>query len=234
MRVKCWTRFSVQADFEQDNGRSSDLGQRRSVTLLVEAVHKENGTESQKRLSPDVAVGEVDELEEDVEQCLSCLEGVIEVEGWEPEENLVDKPGTTIGRKYSLLHCIRIPLLMRCVFWPLIHSKEYPFSSQSFPSANTAGVFSRTFVVKNFSNSSTYCCLFMRLHFSIGGYDYPRTTRFRQGIHISASLTSFLLIMCIDAPESTTNSSSGFNADAGRHLISEGEKNVALSWSLNF
>ena len=30
----------------------------------------------------DVAVvGEGDELEEDVEQCLSCLEGVIEVEG---------------------------------------------------------------------------------------------------------------------------------------------------------
>ena len=28
-----------------------------------------------------VVVGEVDELEEDVEQCLSCLEGVIEVEG---------------------------------------------------------------------------------------------------------------------------------------------------------
>ena len=33
-------------------------------------------------LSLDVAVvGEEDELEEDVEQCLSCLEGVIEVEG---------------------------------------------------------------------------------------------------------------------------------------------------------
>ena len=28
-------------------------------------------------------------------------------------------------------------------------------------------------------------CLFMRLHFSIGGYDYRRTTRFRQGIHFS-------------------------------------------------
>ena len=28
-------------------------------------------------------------------------------------------------------------------------------------------------------------CLFMRLHFSIGGYDYRRTARFRQGIHFS-------------------------------------------------
>ena len=41
--------------------------------------------------------------------------------------------------------------------------------------------------------------------------------------------------MCIDAPESTTNSrSSGLRVDAGKHLFSEGEKNVALSCSLNF
>ena len=54
-------------------------------------------------------------------------------------------------------------------------------------------------------------------------------------ISISASLKSFLLIMCIDAPESTTNSlSSSFNVDAGRHQFSEGEKNVALSCSFNF
>ena len=79
-------------------------------------------------------------------------------------------------------------------------------------------------------------CLFMRLHFSIGGYDYRRTTRFRQGIHFStALLKSFLLIMCIDAPESTTNSlSSGLRVDGSRHLFSENEKNVALSCSFNF
>ena len=54
-------------------------------------------------------------------------------------------------------------------------------------------------------------------------------------VSTSASLRSFLLIMCIDAPESTTNSlSSSFNVDAGRHLFSEGEKNVALSCSFNF
>ena len=34
-------------------------------------------------------------------------------------------------------------------------------------------------------------CLFMRLHFTIGRYDYRRTARFRQNIHISASLKSF-------------------------------------------
>ena len=70
-------------------------------------------------------------------------------------------------------------------------------------------------------------CLFMRLHFSIGGYDYRRTAQFRQSI--------FLLIMCTDAPESTTNSrSSGLRVDASKHLFSEGEKNVALSCSFNF
>ena len=54
-------------------------------------------------------------------------------------------------------------------------------------------------------------------------------------VSISASFKSFLLIMCIDAPESTTNSrSSGLRVDAGRHLFSEGEKNVALFFSFNF
>ena len=34
-------------------------------------------------------------------------------------------------------------------------------------------------------------CLFMRLHFSIGGYDYRRTARFRQGIHFSINQVLF-------------------------------------------
>ena len=41
--------------------------------------------------------------------------------------------------------------------------------------------------------------------------------------------------MCIDAPESTTNSrSSSLRFDAGRHLFSDGEKNVALFFSFHF
>ena len=80
-----------------------------------------------------------------------------------------------------------------------------------------------------------HCRFFMRLHFSIGGYDYRMTTRFRQGIHFSAIQVLLLLVMCIDAPESTTNSrSSSVRVDADRHLFSEGEKNVALSCSFNF
>ena len=38
----------------------------------------------------------------------------------------------------------------------MIHSYEYPCASKSFPSDRTAGVFSRTFKVKNISNSLTY------------------------------------------------------------------------------
>ena len=48
-------------------------------------------------------VGEVDALEEDVES-ISCLEGVMDVEEGKLEDELVDKPGTTIGTKFSVLH----------------------------------------------------------------------------------------------------------------------------------
>ena len=52
----------------------------------------------------------------------------------------------------------------------------------------------------------------------------------------SAEFKSFLLIMCIDALESATNSlSSGPRVDgAGRHQFSDGEKNAALFFSFNF
>ena len=97
------------------------------------------------------------------------------------------------------------PFLMRCGFWPLIHSWEYPFSSQSFPSDNTAGVFLRTFIVKNISNSLTYTVVWSSVCTS------PLAVMTVAGLHdfvkvsISALLKSFLLIMCIEAPESTTN-----------------------------
>ena len=67
-----------------------------------------------------LTVGEEDKGEEDDEEWLSCLEGVFEVDE-DPEEEL-DKPGTTMGTKFSVLQIIRIPSLMRCGFWPLIHS----------------------------------------------------------------------------------------------------------------
>ena len=96
-------------------------------------------------------------------------------------------------------------------------------------------MFSRTFIVKNISNSLTYtvasscvCTSPLAVMTIVGLHDFVK-------VSISALLKSFLLIICIDAPESTTNSrSSGLRLDAGRHLFSEGEKNVALSCSFNF
>ena len=103
----------------------------------------------------------------------------------------------------------------------------------SFPNDNTAGVLSRTFIEEyiqffDILNCSSCVCTSPLAVLTIEGlHDFVK-------ISISASLKSFLLIMCIDAPESTTNSRSlGLKVDASRHLFSEGEKNVALSCSLN-
>ena len=111
----------------------------------------------------------------------------------------------------------------RCGFWPLIQSYEYPCSSQSFPSDKTAGVFSKTFIVKNISNSlkhtvasSCVCTSPLAVMTIVGLQDFVK-------VSILAEFKSFLLIMCIDALESTTNSrSSGLRFDAGKHLFSEG------------
>ena len=131
--------------------------------------------------------------------------------------------------------CCRVSesrFLMRCGKRPLIHSQKYPFSSQSFPSDNTAGVFSRNSIVKNLSNSLTHtvasscvCTSPLAVMNIVGLHDFVK-------VSISASLKSFLLIIYIDAPESTTNSrSSSLRVDASKHLFSESEKKVALSCS---
>ena len=49
------------------------------------------------------------------------LESVLEVDVSDLDDEF-DKPGTTIWMKFSVLHCLRIPFLMRCGFWPLVHS----------------------------------------------------------------------------------------------------------------
>ena len=69
---------------------------------------------SRSRTGNSPTVGEEDEDEEDGEERLSCLKGVFEVDE-DPEEEL-DKPGTTIGTKFSVLQIIRIPSFMRCGF----------------------------------------------------------------------------------------------------------------------
>ena len=151
-----------------------------------------------------------------------------------PEE--LDKPGTTIGTKFSVLQIIRIPSLMRCGFWPLIHSQEYPFSSQSFPSDNTAGVFSRTFTVKNISKSLTYtiassscvCTSPLAVMTIVGLHDFVKVS-----ISTDSSPLCWSCASTLRSPQQILFSS-GVRFDAGRHLFSEGEKNAALWCSFNF
>ena len=64
---------------------------------------------SRSRALVSISAGDEDELEEDEEERLPCLESVLEVNVSDPEDK--DKPGTTIGTKFSVLHCIRSPFL---------------------------------------------------------------------------------------------------------------------------
>ena len=104
--------------------------------------------------------------------------------------------------------------------------------AKSFPNDKNAGVSSRTFIVKNISNSWTYtvasscvCSSPLAVMTVVGLLDVVT-------VSISASFKSLLLIICIDAPESTTNfRSSSLRFDAGRHLFSDGEKNAVLFFS---
>ena len=164
----------------------------------------------------DVMGGEEDELEEDVGWTISCLESVMDVEESKLEEELVDKPGTTIWTKFSVLQIIRLPCWMRCGFWPLIHSYEYPCWSQSFPSdgLSLSSIYPTLWQTVA---SSCVCTSPLAVMTVVGLHDFVK-------VSISASLKSFLLIMCIDAPESTTNSlSSSLRINASKHQSSEGE-----------
>ena len=77
-------------------------------------------------------------------------------------------------------------------------------------------------------------CLFIRLHFSIGGYDYRKTARFRQSIHCSR--IQVLVADHVHWRSGIDNKISflKFKSWCSKHLISEGEKNVALSCFFNF
>ena len=72
------------------------------------------GTSSLSRTEISPTVGEEDEDEEDEEESLSCFMDVLEVDE-DPEDEL-DKPGTTIGTKFSVLQIVGFPSLMKCGF----------------------------------------------------------------------------------------------------------------------
>ena len=75
----------------------------------------------------------------------------------------------------------------------------------------------------------------MRLHFSIGCYDYRRTTRLRQSIHFSRIQVLVAYHVHRRSGVTTNSRSSGLRFDgADRHLFSEGEKNAALFFSFHF
>ena len=93
------TGFPVLSSTELDTGTGE-------MSLLIASSRSRTG------ISP--TVGEEGEDEEDDEERLSCFIGVLEVDE-DPEDEL-DKPGTTIGTKFSVLQIIRIPFLMRCGF----------------------------------------------------------------------------------------------------------------------
>ena len=78
------------------------------------------------------------------------------VEGGKLEEELANKARTTIGTKFSVLHCIRIPVENEMwLFDRLIHSYEYPCSSKRFPCDETVGLVLEVFHCQEKSNSLT-------------------------------------------------------------------------------
>ena len=145
-----------------------------------------------------VVIVEIDELEEDVGWLLSCLESVIEVEGWELEEELDDKPGTTIGKKFSVLHCIRILSLMRCYPHPYSHwsiHRNARFHRKACRAIILLACFRRSNSLTYTVASSNVCTSPLAFMTVVGLNDFVK-------VSISAEFNSSLLITCIDAPES--------------------------------
>ena len=78
-----------------------------------------------------------------------------------------------------------------------------------------------------------HVCLLVGLHLSVCSQHFCEGSGPFYCVHLSPELKSFLLIMCIDAPESTTNSrSSGLvEVGAGIPFFNWSIENVVLSGS---
>ena len=128
---------------------------------------------------------------------------------------LTDNPGTTRGTKLYVLQMMLFPFGVNRGSWLLTHLLEYPRSLQSLPSDGTAGVSSSSCTVtiwsKSWTNtcaSSWFCTSPFAIYTTVGVLDLFTVPN-------SSELDSFLLIMCIDAPESTTNSRSSGLVEVG-------------------
>ena len=108
------------------------------------------------------------------------LEGVMDVEVDKFQEEIDD---------FSRLHCIRIPLLMRCGFLTVD-----PFVRVSMFIAKHHQRYNCWRILGDFHCQECiqfHNCLFMRSHFTIGGHACRRTARFRQSIHFSITQVLF-------------------------------------------
>ena len=112
-RKRQWKR--LQAAFADTKQWDLELNSARCSSSLRVASHLSPAAHEVARLSinwPDKDLATT--LITGAHIVLSCLIGVLEVDE-DPEEEL-DKPGTTMGTKFSVLQIIRIPFLMRCGF----------------------------------------------------------------------------------------------------------------------
>ena len=159
-----------------------------------------------------LVVGELDELEEDVGWLRSCLESVIDVEEGKLEEKLDDKPGTPRSEQSSPYYIV----FESRFWWDVVFDrwstrKNIRFHRKAFRATILLACF------RGLSLSTKYPLLWhtpLPLHASAllhwllwPSWVYTTSSRypFRQNSN------PFLLILCIDAPESTTNfRSSGF------------------------
>ena len=80
----------------------------------------------------------------------------MEVEEGKLEEELVDKPGTTIGTKFSVLHRIRIPFLNEMWFLTVDPLVRISVFIAKLSERQDCWRILEDFIVKNISNSLTY------------------------------------------------------------------------------
>ena len=96
-----------------------------------------------------------------------------------------------------------------CHFWWDVVSELYQWSSQSFPSARTAAVSSRSITVTNKSNSLTFCCHRRRTFRDIDDFQFGRVQVFAAH-HVQApagicNKLSFLLVLFWMLPANSTH-----------------------------
>ena len=120
---------------------------------------------------------------------------------------------------------------MSCGFWPLVHSLEYPWSSQSFPFERTAITVTNKFHFFDIHGRIFFCLLF-----AVGCNNRLRT--FGDLYCLKIGRVQVLPAQHVHARagnlQQNSLSSCCVTDGAGRHHSLVGEKNVALSFSLSF